>query len=98
MKQFIILQIVVNGYREEKMREITLYILMLNILVSMMITTYGIYLFYRYPICEIDDKELYQKNLQATEPFFRWLSKKYQYVFYFLMVAVLVDTIFIYEG
>ena len=80
------------------MREITLYILMLNIIVSMMITTYGIYLFYRYPICEIDDEELYQKNVQATEPFLNWANKKYIYIFYFLMVAVFVYTIFIYEG
>lgn len=80
------------------MREITLNILMLHIIISLMIAVYGIYLLYKYPTCQIDDEELYQKNLQATEPFLNWVRKKYQYVFYFLMVAVLIDTIFIYEG
>lgn len=79
------------------MRELTVYILLLNIFISIIFILIGMYKLEKYDVCKSADEDILNKNVAIHEKYFKGHFKIFTYVFYFILVAVYIDTFFIFE-
>jgi hypothetical protein len=79
------------------MREITAYMFLLNIFMSMAFVLVGMYKLEKHDVCKAEDEETINKNADIHEKYFKGKFKIFIYVFYFAMVGVFIDTFFIFE-